>query len=385
MNRAVCRASLLHLGLILLAAACVGCGPPAEKQEKKNTSAPRGAKPQDQSKKTGEARDPSAPAGKDEVASADGRGEAEDGEDRASGSAAEKARLGRLGEAFMKSVEDDPEAPSPGPGAAGSNAGAEPEGADDGDEESSFDLEEIERLRKLHEEEMERQQKKWLEQQKKRIAELGAPLVDDADKLVRLDQVYPVWSDPKNKRVVMVGEVCKRNGPLEMFACLRRTKEHESIVVVDTKAQIVHAGLLAVGAKNGRPVQYHPEYVPASGEEIEVAVKWKDSEGKVQSATAQDWIRHSETKKAMDHPFVFAGSGFRKDEYEDRMVYLADGGDFICVSNFGTAMLDLPVRSSSVNVDLQFEAFTERIPPEGTPVTVILTPKGKGEKKPGEK
>lgn len=245
------------------------------------------------------------------------------------------------------------------------------------EEESAFDPKEIERRRKMIEEEMARQEAEWREKQKKRIAELGPPLVENADKLIRLHPVFPVWADRENKRIVMVGEVCKRQGLLEMFACLRRTKEHESIVVVDTTAQIVHAGLLAVGAQTGRPVQYQPTYRPASGDEIEVTVSWKDKDGKLQTARAQDWVRHAGTKKPMEHPWVFAGSVFAKSEETGQVSYMADGGDFICVSNFPTAMLDLPVASSNLNAELEFEAFTERIPPEGTPVTVILTPKKK--------
>jgi uncharacterized small protein (DUF1192 family) len=105
------------------------------------------------------------------------------------------------------------------------------------EEENPFDPKEIERRRKMIEEEMERLEAEWREKQKKRIAELGPPLVENADKLIRLHPVFPVWADRDNKRIILVGEVCKREGLLEMFACLRRTKEHESIVVVDTTAQ----------------------------------------------------------------------------------------------------------------------------------------------------
>jgi uncharacterized small protein (DUF1192 family) len=245
------------------------------------------------------------------------------------------------------------------------------------EEENPFDPKEIERRRKMIEEEMERLEAEWREKQKKRIAELGPPLVENADKLIRLHPVFPVWADRDNKRIILVGEVCKREGLLEMFACLRRTKEHESIVVVDTTAQIVHAGLLAIGAEAGRPVQFQPTYRPATGDEIEVTVVWKDKEGRQHTARAQDWVRHTGTKKPMEHPWVFAGSMFSRSEETGQVSYMADGGDFICVSNFPTAMLDLPVASSNLNAELEFEAFTERIPPEGTPVTLILTPKKK--------
>ncbi|MBN2021905.1 MAG: hypothetical protein JW809_03860 [Pirellulales bacterium] len=205
--------------------------------------------------------------------------------------------------------------------------------------------------------------------------EAGPPLVDHAERLRKLDPLRPIWLDPEGKRVVMLGEVCQTNAPLEMFACLRGTKEHEAVVSIPTRARTVHAALLAVGAKVGQPVAFHPEYVPASGTEIDVIVHWKDAEGKVQSAKAQDWVRDIRSKQAMTYPWVFAGSGFWKDEETGTEHYQAESGDFICVSNFPSAMLDLPVPSTDKDNALLFEAFTERIPPLGTPVTVVLTPK----------
>lgn len=201
------------------------------------------------------------------------------------------------------------------------------------------------------------------------------PLVDNVEKLTRLDPERPLWLDKENKRVVMVGQVCQTNVPLEMFACLAGTKEHESIVTVDVKAFAVHAALLALGATPGTSVVFHPEYKPATGPEIEVTVVWKDEKGKQHSARAQEWIRNQKTGKAMEHAWVFAGSRFFEDEVTKQKIYMAEGGDFICVSNFPSAMLDLPVASPQDNADLLFEAFTDRIPPRGTPVTLILTPK----------
>jgi len=207
------------------------------------------------------------------------------------------------------------------------------------------------------------------------VPELGPPLVDNPKDLKKLDPARPVWLDAANKRIVMVGRICQTQTPLELFACLKDSKEHEAIVVVDIKAFTAHAGLLAVGAEVGNPVKFDPEYVPASGTEIEVTVLWTDKDGKLQTARAQDWVRNVRTKKAMKHPWVFAGSGFWEDETTGVKHYQAEGGDFICVSNFSSAMLDLPIESSQANSALLFEAFTERIPPRGTPVTLILTPR----------
>jgi hypothetical protein len=159
-----------------------------------------------------------------------------------------------------------------------------------------------------------------------------------------------------------------------MFACLKGTKEHESVVAVDCKAQFIHAGLLAIGAKPGTPVQWDP-YRPATGTVIDVLVLWKDTEGAKCQARAQQWVKDVKAGKHMAHSWVFAGSSFWTDPDTKQRLYAADGGDFICVSNFSSAMLDLPVQSSQANAELLFAANTDVIPPLKTKVRLVLKPK----------
>jgi hypothetical protein len=47
-------------------------------------------------------------------------------------------------------------------------------------------------------------------------------------------------------------------------------------------------------------------------------------------------------------------------------------------------MMDLPIPSSVSNEALLFEAFTERIPPRGTKVRLLLRLKDRAEKKPAD-
>jgi hypothetical protein len=220
------------------------------------------------------------------------------------------------------------------------------------------------------------------------LAELG-PLVqaDEPDNkpaveaeaplpgLKRLSPDADVWLDPEKKQLVLRGDVVLRRGPLELFACLKRTKEHEAIVSVATKAYVVHAGLLACGAQPGNPARFQPEFTPARGTEIEVLVEWVDAAGKTQKMDARQWIKAAKTGKAMDYPWVFGGSGFWTDPADGKRYYQAEDGDFICISNFPSAMLDVPVESSAANSALLFEAFTANIPPEKTRVTIYLIPK----------
>lgn len=211
-------------------------------------------------------------------------------------------------------------------------------------------------------------------------AALGPPLVENPDRLQRLHPEFPIWLDAEGKAVVMIGRVCQRQAPLELFACLKNSKEHESVLSINTRAYIVHAGLLALGLEPGRPVQFYPEYRPAEGPEIEITLAWRDADGQVRTALAQQWVRNVQTREPLAYPWIFTGSQLLKDEETGKQYYYADStGELICVSNFPSAVLDLPIRSTDSNEALLFEAFTENIPPLGTPVTVILRPKSTSE------
>jgi len=193
--------------------------------------------------------------------------------------------------------------------------------------------------------------------------------------LVRLAKEQDIWIHPKKKWVVLDGVVCLREGQLEMFACPKETKEHESIIAVNSQARFVHAALLAVGSRVGHPVKFEPKYEAATGTVVDIAVLWKDKKGQKQVMRAQDWVRSIRSKKILPYPWVFGGSGFWTDQTTGKRHYYGDGGDFICVSNFPSAMLDLPVESSQANSSLTFVANTENIPPMGTPVRLVLMPR----------
>ncbi|GIW99336.1 MAG: hypothetical protein KatS3mg111_2669 [Pirellulaceae bacterium] len=88
----------------------------------------------------------------------------------------------------------------------------------------------------------------------------------DPPGMTRLDPHSRVWVDRQKKRLVVDGYIALNAGQLEMFACLVGTKEHESVVAVFSKALVVHAGLLAIGAEPGHPVRWEPQFEPPTGE-----------------------------------------------------------------------------------------------------------------------
>jgi hypothetical protein len=184
------------------------------------------------------------------------------------------------------------------------------------------------------------------------------------------------------RRVHVLATVCLREGQLEQLLTKKFTKEHEAILVADVDARAIHAALLAAGAEAGSPVSFRPEYKPASGTRIKVILQYK-KDGKTVSVNAKEWVRDARTKKPLQHDWVFAGSQFVPNPVEPKApdLYLANEGDVICVSNFESAMLDLPINSPKDNDELVFEAYSERIPALQTPVTVILEPVREKQKK----
>jgi len=212
---------------------------------------------------------------------------------------------------------------------------------------------------------------------KKRAQQAEAEWENEAQRAgwKRLSKTDQCWIDPKRKLVIVGGRVCLREGFLEMFACTDGTKEHESVISLKSKAFLIHTGLLAVGAEPKHPVQFRPEYLPAAGTEIEVFVRWTDEAGKVHQDRGQDWVREVQSKKPLSHAWVFGGSSLWSDPDTGKSYYRAESGEVICVSNFPTAMMDLPIESSPTNDELLFEAFTEKLPPRDTPVLLILKPK----------
>ena len=194
--------------------------------------------------------------------------------------------------------------------------------------------------------------------------------IDDQWKRLGKNQI---WVNGKTKQIMVRGSICLREGQLEMFACPLRTKEHESIVAVECKSSEIHATLVALGFGPGSPVQWQPEYKSASGPKIKIDVRWKSGDEE-KTVDAKSLVQKAGTEETLDTDWVFGGSEIFVDRIEKRDIYYADSGEMICLSNFPTAMMDVPIESSDSAEGLLFEAKTDAIPALKTQVYLIMTP-----------
>jgi hypothetical protein len=185
-----------------------------------------------------------------------------------------------------------------------------------------------------------------------------------------------LWLDAKSspRRLVLRCRVVFREGPLEHLLCLRGTKEHESVLATEAPPAQIHAGLLLTGVEPGGPVRYKPEYKPPHGPPIALAVRWKEGD-QIREADARSWIQDDRTKKPLDIDWVFAGSILYEHPITKKPTYAAEDGDLITVANFAGSILDLPIVSSADDADRSFVAYTKHIPPVGTEVQLVLSPR----------
>jgi hypothetical protein len=166
----------------------------------------------------------------------------------------------------------------------------------------------------------------------------------------------------RQRRVLVSAEVCLRQGSLEQFLTRKGQKEHESIFAADIDARKLHETLLMAEATPGSPVRFEPRFRAPTGTTIRVSVRITENGATRKAELETDW--------------VFAGSMLVENPFDPTAPkrYLANDGDIICVCNFESAMLDLPISSSKGDEDHSYEAWTERIPPEGTKVVIVFEP-----------
>ena len=187
-----------------------------------------------------------------------------------------------------------------------------------------------------------------------------------------------IWANIKKKQVIVRGAICSEKALLEMFACPRKTKEHEAVVSVHGKASEVHATMLAMKINPGAPmIFFQGEYYPVDGPILNIEVWWNDENGKLVKRRAQELIRNTDTGKAMESEFVFGGSEQVYDPYEKKQDYMADFGPMINVANQPDAMIDVSIESSEAAQGSLFQAFTENLPPINTKVYLVISATGK--------
>lgn len=211
--------------------------------------------------------------------------------------------------------------------------------------------------------------------------------------------------DFEKRCVDLEATVCLDRGLLELVACAKGSKEHESIVAVSAKAVHIHTVLLLLGANNGNPAmrkqvgEDEKRWVndPPRGDPIDVFLVTTNKDGTAIERPISDFIvrsservdevdgavitapnqteqREDEKEARLPHTFLFAGSRLRDNGPGPRQ-YLADSsGNVISIATFGDEILCLPFHQTQENGALMWQVKPESLPKAGTKVTLRLRP-----------
>ena len=160
------------------------------------------------------------------------------------------------------------------------------------------------------------------------------------------------------------GTICLDEGMLELIACTKGSKEHESIVAIAARPMHIHTALLLLGANNGNPATSRPADeqktrwidIPPQGDPVNVYLVFEDIGRKDGRAPHQRFCRsngwasrefaadENDAEEDCEFPdtFLFAGSHLRDNGPGPRQ-YLADlSGNVISIATFGDELLCLP-------------------------------------------
>lgn len=212
----------------------------------------------------------------------------------------------------------------------------------------------------------------------------ATPPAPQAPAVVKLDEtrfrVGEVEFDQKTRAIRFPAAVNMREGLLEYAIVHENGKVHESLL--NTKVNPTHINLafkLLRYKASGElfPLLEEDDTVSDKFPEVDAATKaaarvavrvlWKDGQ-ESKSASLNEWIGHALTHQPMPPgPWVYGGSFFVEDRF-----HAETSGDVAAIFTSRGALLNFPGKDS--DNDEVWTPLTKRIPPEGSPVTVEITP-----------
>ena len=197
-------------------------------------------------------------------------------------------------------------------------------------------------------------------------------------------EVGAVRLDKNAGTVTFPAKVNMDDGLVEYLMVGPQGATHESVLVSEVAPQEVHMAMLLLGAKGmaapkdgkiaGRiDAEFLANAPKLTGDKIFLTAKWRDKDGKEQTAPVERWLsrkifvpkKPTKTVTAEDGPWTYTGSYF----YEERFIAQIEGA-FAAVVTFPGALINNPRTGS--NDDHVWFVKTEAVPPVGTPIEFTI-------------
>ena len=189
----------------------------------------------------------------------------------------------------------------------------------------------------------------------------------------------------KNARTVTVpAKVNMVDGLVEYLCVTSKGSTHESVLVSEAGPQNVHVAMLLLGAKGAAPKEgsQTPGQIDAAflaklpklaGDRVMLSVRWKDADGKEQTAPVEKWVaqrvveknKPAKEKPMSEGPWLYNGSYLHEGRFVADMQ-----GVYVSVNTFPSALINNP--REGANNDKMWFANKAAIPPVGTPVDLLI-------------
>lgn len=193
-------------------------------------------------------------------------------------------------------------------------------------------------------------------------------------------ELGPIKFDSATREIRFPAEVNMTEGLLEFLLVHRNGKIHESLLLTEIDALHLNVVLKLLHYKQSRELFYipvedgrlpdkrfeEPEDVRKAAR-LKLECEW-NQDGKSQRAPVTQWIAHGTTQERMpDSDWIYTGS------VVDRGRFIAkETGDLIAIFTSSAAVLNYP--GKDLDNDEVWFCRNGHVPPQGTKVTIILSP-----------
>ena len=192
---------------------------------------------------------------------------------------------------------------------------------------------------------------------------------------VQPSQMVPMWDGnsvrvgaarvyPDTRTVVVSGWVNQVSGAIELLACGKGGKTHESIFVLNVDPVHLQTALLLLGLKPGTPPTGLGQGQPA-GPGQELWVDWQQ-DGEAKTARAETFVYDAQAKSALpETPWIFTGSIFLEGEFK------ASAEESLVVTYWDPWAIINIALSCGTNDEILI-VNTNTVPPLKTPVSMRM-------------
>jgi hypothetical protein len=173
--------------------------------------------------------------------------------------------------------------------------------------------------------------------------------------------------DLNKKTVTLYGKVNMTAGIIELFACTKIGKVHESALVMDIEPIHLQTALILLGLEFIGGIRYQGDPMTPKGDRVQIWVEWK-SGNETKRYRAEDLVYDKPRQSSMPHTdWIFTGSSIKNG------FFMSQGtGTLITTYHDPYTILDNPLPEGGD--DTVYIVNSQLIPPKGTEIKMIITP-----------